>query len=514
MSGSTDAPLTYLNKGQTYVVNVADQKPEIASRGRYRTTFCIVFEEEKHRQQPWKLWRLWKEYRGLSEARARGAELHAIEWAPYEKEGEAVSGDTDIELESTEFDRFSLKWGSVSGSSSPRSCSTSIRFNFLSTDFNPAKGVRGTTVRLVAKTEALGSSQMSRSEACYCKVKLFRDRGAERKLSSDVVQFHKALGSLKQQVESLEASTHDTNSGSFRDLEARGSQPLECKKQRKCRHASCHKTSKDVEVLENLRPKLAKMQELSTLSQKATMFSSRCSVKDLDLCFASLASDVEYCDQSKLALPTWSTDEQPNVCIRQDLSPHDVELNEVKPPTVLVASQTRGDETFAQSPSARSKCSRVAAFSVSSSDRGMDWTQALEQSISARAHQGAIEPTQDFSILIKYQDGILHDDDVYRSVHLKDRTVMTLASRIATRCGISPGGIKRIYRQNVKGLKIEVDDGMVQAIPSGQDMIVRFLALHLSATHHSDFGSELMGRGAPSIIREDQLPGWEMRLLF
>jgi hypothetical protein len=87
-------------------------------------------------------------------------------------------------------------------------CNISVRFNFLSTDFSHSKGVKGIPVRLCAKTELLSPGEeagVSRdTELSYCKVKLFRDHGAERKLSNDVAHVKKTIDKLKQQISQAE----------------------------------------------------------------------------------------------------------------------------------------------------------------------------------------------------------------------------------------------------------------------------------------------------------------------
>jgi hypothetical protein len=87
-----------------------------------------------------------------------------------------------------------------------------MRFNFLSTDFKHSKGAKGIPVRLCAKTQLLssdvsGASIQNAAEICYCNVKLFRDHGAERKLSHDVAHVKKAINKLKQQITQVGSGT-------------------------------------------------------------------------------------------------------------------------------------------------------------------------------------------------------------------------------------------------------------------------------------------------------------------
>ena len=89
-----------------------------------------------------------------------------------------------------------------------------MRFNFLSTDFSHSKGVKGIPVRLCAKTEILSSgspqSPPEQSEICFCKVKLFRDHGAERKLASDILHIKKTIEKLKQQANQVEGDWYES----------------------------------------------------------------------------------------------------------------------------------------------------------------------------------------------------------------------------------------------------------------------------------------------------------------
>ena len=91
-------------------------------------------------------------------------------------------------------------------------CSVLGRFNFLSTDFSRSKGVKAISVRLCATTELVSPQDYSTNEpeVYFSKVKLFRDHGAERKLSSDVVQAKKIIEKLKRQILQAEQGLGDS----------------------------------------------------------------------------------------------------------------------------------------------------------------------------------------------------------------------------------------------------------------------------------------------------------------
>jgi len=210
-----EIPVTYLNKGQAYTISLIDTAPVQTTSVpvKYRTFIRISFEDEQQRQRPASCWQLWKEGRGTNEAHQRGGRLQAVEFVdPSQVGGGDVQGRPKIELDAASFDGFAVTWTPVHNAAPE--CSLAVRFNFLSTDFSHSKGVKGIPVRLCAKTEMITSvpgspEEGSKAELCYCKVKLFRDHGAERKLSNDVAHVKKTIDKLKQQIAQVESGMKD-----------------------------------------------------------------------------------------------------------------------------------------------------------------------------------------------------------------------------------------------------------------------------------------------------------------
>lgn len=203
-----EIPVTYLNKGQAYSISVVDTSPPSPSMlpRKYRTYIRVSFEDEQQRSKPATCWQLWKEGRGSSEAHQRDGKLLAVEYV--EPTPDNNPNPRHIELEKASFDGFCVNWVADSMSVAAE-CAISVRFNFLSTDFSHSKGVKGIPVRFCAKTEIISPSDttipdLPTSEVSYCKVKLFRDHGAERKLSNDIAHVKKTMEKLKQQMAQLE----------------------------------------------------------------------------------------------------------------------------------------------------------------------------------------------------------------------------------------------------------------------------------------------------------------------
>lgn len=205
-------PETYLNKGQPYTLTVIDSTPPVAGTKpiQYRTFIRISFEGEGERSNPAECWKLWVKGRGKNEAHQRGGELLAVEYVDTIQGGGEDNKKCQIESRQTFLDGFCLTW-TADPSASTSDCSISVRFNFLSTDFSLSKGVKGIPVRLCVKTELLSpTDNLGKApvpERCYCKVKLFRDHGAERKLSNDLAHANKTIEKLGNQIAEMEWGT-------------------------------------------------------------------------------------------------------------------------------------------------------------------------------------------------------------------------------------------------------------------------------------------------------------------
>ena len=212
-----EAPITYLNKGQVYVLSITDtaMTAEKDMMLGYRTHVRVSFDDRMQRRDPARCWQLWKEGRGIDEAHQRGNRLQAVEFVESDTFGDPVSSvRPQLTLNSASVDGFVVKWSPLGQGLS--SCILRVRFHFLSTDFSESKGVKGTPVRLCVKTEMISPGSIPSTsitlepKICYCKVKLFRDHGAERKSSNDTAHVKKTIDKVKQKIAGLESrSNHD-----------------------------------------------------------------------------------------------------------------------------------------------------------------------------------------------------------------------------------------------------------------------------------------------------------------
>ncbi|RCI04794.1 grainyhead-like, partial [Rhizopus stolonifer] len=180
--------VTYLNRGQAYLIDLVAKST--ASSGTLTSTISIAFHESSHRQIAENYWKYWiSQQENHTEARA------------IDLDDNQTTGVYNVRLVS--FDRIAFDWYARFGAK------VYVRFNCLSTDFSRIKGVKGIPMRAVVETvaprvfEKLAPTEESYEykERCYCKIKLFRDKGAERKNKDDKKQ-------MAKQMEKIVASTN------------------------------------------------------------------------------------------------------------------------------------------------------------------------------------------------------------------------------------------------------------------------------------------------------------------
>lgn len=282
-----EIPVSYLNKGQAYSVFVTDTAPPPATTQpvRYRTFIRVSFQEEEQRKKPASCWQLWKEGRGINEAHQRGGKLQAVEYVDPIQGGSEEHKNRQIQLENSSFDGFCVTWTANPGSSN---CAISVRFNFLSTDFSHSKGVKGIPVRLCAKTEMVPGHAESPSEnlaeVCYCQVKLFRDHGAERKLSNDVSHVRKSIDKLQQQITQAEMGAGNygkrKRSNAPMALKHPDPRPSKITKHKRAWSTSSQDGSERMSIEDDLRAKLAALQEMFTSTAPVSILALRGDTED------------------------------------------------------------------------------------------------------------------------------------------------------------------------------------------------------------------------------------------
>ena len=530
--------MTYLNKGQAYTISIVDGNPipPAPTPAKYRTVIRISFEDEQQRQKPSACWQLWKEGRGLAESHQRGGKLQAVEYVDPHPGAEDDPRRPKLELEKISFDSFSVIWSPPIASSAAE-CSVAVRFNFLSTDFSHSKGVKGIPVRLCAKTEMLSTSVPDQgpsfSEVCYCKVKLFRDHGAERKLSNDVAHVKKTIDKLKQQISQMEAGVKDSNKrkrSAPSVAKVSGERPGKIAKHKRTWSVSSQGSSGRPPMEEDLHQKLAAVQDMFTSTRPVSvLYLKGAEQDDPDLFPVALPGEGDSGRAEMARRESWelrrSGDGSPSVSSL--VSPVPSSRSMPDKPTILRSSTIQSSRQHsgewplsATLPPANfaSSLDKALVGPVKVRARGAvnelpEWIEAIDVDPSyVPPAERLVKPIACFYVLVKII-GTKPVDDYYRAVYLMQRTVSDLISSIASKCDVDPSRIQRSLRINPKGLKILVDEELVREIPEGQDMVVDFQELGPSTLVKQEQQGVFTSPSTSSITPVASSP-LEMRLLF
>ncbi|KAK9687138.1 hypothetical protein K7432_014901 [Basidiobolus ranarum] len=154
-------PLTYLNKGQYYAIASNDNARDDIE---LTSTLRVMFHDDAHRKLANTYWQFWLSQQ-TNPKTARAVDIDKA----------ASTGIKNVELSS--LDRITFQWNGRKGAK------IYIKFNCLSTDFSRIKGVKGIPLRI--RMETVSEMDPSNGEKCFAKIKLFRDKGAERKNKDD-----------------------------------------------------------------------------------------------------------------------------------------------------------------------------------------------------------------------------------------------------------------------------------------------------------------------------------------
>ncbi|KAJ5174440.1 uncharacterized protein N7482_000317 [Penicillium canariense] len=459
-----EVPISYLNKGQTYNLSVTDSNPPMIGSEplQYRTFVRVSFEEDEQRSKPAACWQLWKEGRGTSEAHQRGGKLWAVEYVDPLQGGDDQK-HRQIQIEQTSFDGFCVTWtaNSATGSSG---CSIPVRFNFLSTDFSHSKGVKGIPVRLCAKTQLLSPGDESGAsrepEVCYCKVKLFRDHGAERKLSNDVAHVKKTIEKLKQQITQAEmgGGFGKRKRGSNVATNLKTSDRSKTKHKRSWSMSSQNGQPEKLSLEDDLQAKLFMMQEMFSSTRTMSVLALRGDEEDdPDLYPVRLPAEGESVKMESLSCQNTEASRSMESLILSPTSSnvslnspriHASKLASFKEPKYLTAVQR-----------------------VSPGDSGISTGYIEAVDIDPTYRPPAERPPKPIACFYVRFAGIDQQPDYYRAIYLTERTVRDLMRKISEKHQIDPTRIVRVMHVTQNGLRIMVDDDVVRELPEGQDMI-------------------------------------------
>uniref|UniRef100_A0A3B1IT07 Grainyhead-like protein 3 homolog n=1 Tax=Astyanax mexicanus TaxID=7994 RepID=A0A3B1IT07_ASTMX len=165
---NTEVPMVYLNKGQFYPITLqgVDSSAGV-SCSKVKTVIMAVFENDKSAEMQLKCWNHWH-------SRQPTAKQRVIDIADYK---EVFSGISNVE--EVAFNALSFIWNIN------EEAKVYIGINSLSTDFSSQKGVKGLPLNLQIDTYDFSSGSNHLIHRAACQIKIFCDKGAERKMRDE-----------------------------------------------------------------------------------------------------------------------------------------------------------------------------------------------------------------------------------------------------------------------------------------------------------------------------------------
>uniref|UniRef100_A0A8C8SHF4 Grainyhead like transcription factor 1 n=1 Tax=Pelusios castaneus TaxID=367368 RepID=A0A8C8SHF4_9SAUR len=165
-----DSTMTYLNKGQFYPITL---KEVSSSEGvhhpisKVRSVILVVFAEDKTREDQYRHWKYWH-------SRQHTAKQRCIDIADYKESVNTISN-----IEEIAYNAVSFTWDIND------EAKVFISVNCLSTDFSSQKGVKGLPLNIQIDTYSYNNRSNKPIHRAYCQIKVFCDKGAERKIRDE-----------------------------------------------------------------------------------------------------------------------------------------------------------------------------------------------------------------------------------------------------------------------------------------------------------------------------------------
>ncbi|KAL6108700.1 grhl2 [Pungitius sinensis] len=165
-----EGPMAYLNRGQFYSLTLSKvgfRSSQRQPRGKVRSVVMVVFGEDKCRDEQLKNWKYWH-------SRQHTAKQRVLDIADYKE-----SFNTIGNVEEIAFNAVSFTWD-VS-----EEAQVFISANCLSTDFSSQKGVKGMPLIIQIDTYSYNGCSSRPIHRAFAQIKVFCDKGAERKLRDE-----------------------------------------------------------------------------------------------------------------------------------------------------------------------------------------------------------------------------------------------------------------------------------------------------------------------------------------
>uniref|UniRef100_A0A668AGK3 Grainyhead like transcription factor 3 n=1 Tax=Myripristis murdjan TaxID=586833 RepID=A0A668AGK3_9TELE len=209
---STELPMVYLNKGQFYPITLQGTDSTAGlTASKVKTVVMAVFENDKSPEMQLRCWNHWH-------GRQPTVKQRVIDIADYK---EVFSGISNIE--EVAFNALSFVWNPS------EEAKVYIGINSLSTDFSSQKGVKGLPLNLQIDTYDFSTGTNHLIHRAACQVKIFCDKGAERKMRDEEKKRTKRRGKNDANGEaskSVVTSSMGSDCTFFKTLDDHVTQPV------------------------------------------------------------------------------------------------------------------------------------------------------------------------------------------------------------------------------------------------------------------------------------------------
>ncbi|XP_049595514.1 grainyhead-like protein 3 homolog [Syngnathus scovelli] len=208
---SSELPMVYLNKGQFYPITLQGvDNNTCVTTTKVKTVVMAVFENDKTAEMQLRFWNHWH-------ARQPTVKQRVIDIADYK---EVFTGISNIE--EVAFNALSFVWNPH------EEAKVFIGINSLSTDFSSQKGVKGLPLNLQIDTYDFSSGNNQLIHRAACQVKIFCDKGAERKMRDEERKRTKRRGKTSNDAnaKSLVSSSMGSDCTFFQTVDDRITQPV------------------------------------------------------------------------------------------------------------------------------------------------------------------------------------------------------------------------------------------------------------------------------------------------
>jgi hypothetical protein len=472
-----EVPVTYLNKNQSYSLTIKDRNPtaSLAPGTRYRTHVRVSFDEALQRQKPATYWSLWRDNRGSAEAYQRGGKLQAVEFVSPSSHHQQSEADDKrpprVELEAESFDSFSVIWTTGTGGAEVK---LQMRFNFLSTDFSHSKGIKGAALRLCAKTALLPAESSVPSppstapdttpEVCYCKIQLFRDHGAERKLSNDVVSAKKHLHKINDKIDKANSGVK----GSGKRKRSALTQGRVAKHKRTWSISSASSAGGgggggQFPVEEDMLAKLESAQKVFTSQRPTSVLYLRGDEQDDPDLYPVPYKALLNADAAKAARDLHSG--HSSVVGASLVSP--------TPSSRSVASQISPYDSDAAVPRSLDQITRIG--NPDANGQLTNWIDSLD--VDGNYRPPSEQPAKPVACFYLQRRDTTGPMGYHRAVYLGQRTAAEFVERVAAKFGLDASRVARCvhaiqHTANGAAIEVAMDDDVVKELPEGQVMVL------------------------------------------